>query len=603
MHVPTTVNLAEPATFTGILGAENMPLCKAQGMFFLADATMDRAGGWWRIYNGSENDHLPELRNLLFLYGAKSFMWLRFKMGTIPNRQQGHDSRTQNRSGTTQRVTDVNRDFVIPDHGLGLDADEIRLHRYGEGLFGILPDEEAEGRNYANGDVSDMVNTILAQFAADVIQNAPNRKALNGATYLTLPLADRPFVTLALFKQAQVPLDCMWAKVVSANFWNETQFERLFPAKGSPQFNRQRQNFSRSEYLMKWYDLMLRLTEASANKVREAVKKVYLELWWTPHTESDKLWATSGGKKTQSYKWFGQALEGTAPLIAVNPRYQREFGHGQFKLGNPGMGPEGDDDDDDEAPQGPPPGGEGRREDSELEDDLPHPVHKTVILDGESHFRDKQRQRSERPRQRRRPGVPEMPSDYQNVGGALNLGSGRGSGNAGASGSGGGSGTLSGSGIRTGGGGSGSAGGSSARHAHTRAQQELRPPGQRALTEFLNFRRQQEDGDQHMDYRGEDAMDGSNWADFDVGGMDPRMERSPSPEEEQPRQVPRQRRPNPFTELLGNWGEHGSADEGEESRTLQKTEDQTGLTSESSSDGSLEGKDLVEHSPFRVAGT
>ena len=341
MKVPPHVNFDDAASFVPDEDDSLVPVGSRLGVYFLADIVRNQHGLWWRV----PPTHAAEMRLLLLMYSIRNRTDLECLMGAKGAafvQRAANPTRTSNKKPITLAVEHVNPDAIVP-LDLDLEANGVAIIRAQaiagndlQALSAAMEDDQEEfndGRAIFidEGSTPDnIVSHIVAQWAFDILQVSPNKKARSNSSYVTLTHAQLAIVTLDIYRNTIIPFEKVWVRARDQDYW-KLQFDRFFPPKNAVATNRL-QNFATCRYFMMLDRLMASVSTLHANMIRAAARILFRKFRWLPHTESDRMWQTRVPRPLAHWTTLGPVNGGAAPHIAINPLLGSVK---DFALGNP----------------------------------------------------------------------------------------------------------------------------------------------------------------------------------------------------------------------------------------------------------------------------
>jgi hypothetical protein len=303
---------------------ESHPTMYDRGLYFVSDVvTTDKV---FRIPN---NRHMDP-RNLAYLYRMECLSALQqaFHVPQVMlEKTQVNHTRISNRRTTTIDAEFVRDDsVVIPHVDFGLVEKGVtikpRMRPTGRDV-----DENAEFSDGAepDGDVDTIVRKLWAQFPFDVFGKGPNKKTSTENSHIIMKRRDAENATIDIFKTFDLSriFTQVQARTVDSAFWDGTLFDRFFPPKSTKAKARGKlQNFPYMTYYKTWVDIKTRMSTRDVEVVRNALRIEWRKLYWVPHADSDRMWATKV-IKSRDWKTHPSGHEGPSPHIAINCRFAR----------------------------------------------------------------------------------------------------------------------------------------------------------------------------------------------------------------------------------------------------------------------------------------
>ncbi|KAF8872962.1 hypothetical protein BD779DRAFT_1425436, partial [Infundibulicybe gibba] len=142
------------------------------------------------------------------------------------------------------------------------------------------------------GTLDNTLSKIWRQFIVDLLSKSPNQKGAGSPSYLKISRRDRLASTDEVLKSkdlARYWTDCAW-KVAEAKEW-EVAFKHLWPPKAHVLVGAV-QNYGNCTYYLKWKELLSRMTDEDAEKVRQQIRARMDRLMWWPNAQQDRIWCT-----------------------------------------------------------------------------------------------------------------------------------------------------------------------------------------------------------------------------------------------------------------------------------------------------------------------
>ncbi|KAF8867829.1 hypothetical protein BD779DRAFT_1685253 [Infundibulicybe gibba] len=252
------------------------------GMFFLVKFTHER--GHSPRLDMQHIDRLP-IKSFLFFFGVK---FADVGLYYFHNGPRGvNTARVTNKAKVTPRFYH-NEPEALPDvfniAALGTVGNPTPID---DGL-----DLEESDIPEPEGTLDNALSMIWRQFFVDLVVKSPNQRGAKNPSYLKMPLEDRLTATDAIFKSkdlAKYWVIFSW-RMAESKEWDRA-FDHLWPPKNyQPVGNTQ--NYKNCIYYKKWADLLTRLTDADAKKIRKEVRVKMNELMWWPNAQQDRIWCT-----------------------------------------------------------------------------------------------------------------------------------------------------------------------------------------------------------------------------------------------------------------------------------------------------------------------
>jgi len=256
---------------------------------------------------------------------ALEFKFLQSHLVTIPNPR-----RTSNRKRitTTYVPPPVNDDDdPVPLFALARDGLEIHGAPVDDGS-----DMETDYLNDAGGsdpdddvplpdDIDDAAHDVWQQFLFDMTALSPNPKEKELDPYCILSPTERLQVNERTYQSnifSAYFTDCAY-RVATTKSWR-LGFDRLWPGLSAKKKAKLAQNYRHAKYYHQW-GVLLRRNKDNTDTIeamRVAFKKRFDTLYWVPHAQSDRMWAT--GHLAKFEKNSNLPLEQAAPRILINPK-------------------------------------------------------------------------------------------------------------------------------------------------------------------------------------------------------------------------------------------------------------------------------------------
>jgi len=173
-----------------------------------------------------------------------------------------------------------------------------------------------------SGNINDDLWLLWSQFCVDITAVSPNRKGVRNPPYCKLDAKERNQVNTATYQNRRLSDyfdDVQWKSAPTADW--RTNFDRLFPEKGTPAKSGTVQNYGTAAYYGMWLKLMDRVTDETFKAMRKEIWKTFKSLFWMPAACSDRIWETrptSTFSKSSSY-----AASLAAPKILLNGRHAK----------------------------------------------------------------------------------------------------------------------------------------------------------------------------------------------------------------------------------------------------------------------------------------
>ena len=304
-----------------------------QGLFFFGMIHSDRD-----IFRLSRH-HIVPLNDIVRLYDEPSDLTLRARFGghgvIEAPRCRSNPLRHNNRMVKTSRITTM-RAEPIPVIDFGLTAREIPIAA-GLDISGPDADAEVAQPDEPNG-MDERLSNIWYQMLFDVIRKAPNPRDTALPSYINLSPMEHSEIEEEMYKVFEIPFRNMRYKVVDAQYWQVTMFDRFFPRQNATIPARQ-QNFKGCDYFEQFTALMGSVSKQDSEAIRAALLPRWKGLYWMPITSSDRMWVTRKAN-TSSFTTVPENHNQAAPQIAINPFVYR-YGRSVVKLrGAPDPNPE-----------------------------------------------------------------------------------------------------------------------------------------------------------------------------------------------------------------------------------------------------------------------
>jgi hypothetical protein len=302
------------------------PMLYDQGLYFAADIiTIDKV---YRltVVRAMDVDHLCQLYKTECL----SALQQQFRVPQLTlEKSCVNRTRVSNRNRNTMDVT------YLQDEGVPRPSLNLGLAVQGVNLRPVMRPRGPDVELYPDiieisdddDNIDEIVDRIWRQFPADILAKAPNRKSSAADSYVHLNLRGRETATVDMFKTFDLSpiFSEVRARAVPSSFWGDTLFHRFFP----PQSVQAKpvgklQNFPYMKYYRDWIGIAKRLNRAHFQLVVMSLKPKFMELYWLPLAQTDRLWCTRVMRGSDWHVYPNSACGKPCPQIAINPRFSHK---------------------------------------------------------------------------------------------------------------------------------------------------------------------------------------------------------------------------------------------------------------------------------------
>ncbi|KAL0575321.1 hypothetical protein V5O48_006650 [Marasmius crinis-equi] len=196
----------------------------------------------------------------------------------------------------------------------------------------LRPDEGSdveEGREEdvqmaPNGpSIDEELSEIWRQLPPDILNKSPNRSRHTDDKYTHLSKADRDGAGEDVLQNNC--LSDIWEEVyfkVGKSSEFDTAFANMFPNPRKTTRPAHTQNYFQSKYYLDWVAFCAGKDEVTIEASRGELKKRFDALMWVPTAQADRMWVSSGPKKTQQDTFTRLPLgsKGPAPRVLIRER-------------------------------------------------------------------------------------------------------------------------------------------------------------------------------------------------------------------------------------------------------------------------------------------
>jgi len=298
--------------------AETVPVISARGLYFLSDLVDDKSPRLPRVRTMDEH-------SLAGLYGASCLadIFSIFKQSG-PRGQTGesHPGRVPNRCRKTMDIRYTHEDpMVVETNELRVDGVRVRDRMRMQGRDADMVIDDYIDQHFTSTDPDELIATVMAQFPVDVFELSPNHMAHSEGAHTLMSARRRDKVSMDIFHSYDLRgiFDKIQYSVINEERLKRFIFPRFFPPKGKI-LPKSLQNFRKSTYFGTWRDLMDRVSNHDAERIRDYVFSKFRLFRWLPYAQSDRMWATSV-MKTKSWKMVPSTPKSACPQLAFIDRY------------------------------------------------------------------------------------------------------------------------------------------------------------------------------------------------------------------------------------------------------------------------------------------